>query len=256
LSAWIRERSESGAEVAEVNTQTLKEIEARLPTYRVTEKQLLLLRALERKTSFPGKTVDVIFAFDFPLAWASREEEFRYLLRGLVERGLIQSTEGSPEDASPTYGCEISAAGYEFLDSRARPSVISNQAFVAMSFAAEMTPAWELGIRPALVKSRYTPYRVDAQPHIDRIDNKIVTEIKNSRFLVADVTLQRPGVYFEAGYALGLGIPVFWCVRKDDLDNVHFDTRQYNHIVWETPDSLAEQLYLFVSAILGPGSAA
>jgi len=84
---------------------------------------------------------------------------------------------------------------------------------------------------------------------------KIVTEIKNSRFLVADVTLQRPGVYFEAGYALGLGLPVFWCVRSDDLKNVHFDTRQYNHIVWETEQQLADQLYLFVTALIGKGAA-
>lgn len=66
---------------------------------------------------------------------------------------------------------------------------------------------------------------------------------------------QRPGVYFEAGYALGLGIPVFWCVRSDDLANVHFDTRQYNHIVWENERQLAEQLYLYVSAIVGKGTA-
>lgn len=82
---------------------------------------------------------------------------------------------------------------------------------------------------------------------------KIITEIKNSRFLVADVTQQRPGVYFEAGYALGLGIPVFWCVREDDLKNVHFDTRQYNHIVWKDENHLAEQLYFYVSAVIGKG---
>ena len=96
---------------------------------------------------------------------------------------------------------------------------------------------------------------MDAEPHIERIDTKIVTEIRNSRFLVADVTLQRPGVYFEAGYALGLGLPVFWCVRNDDLKNVHFDTRQYNHIVWDNAQHLAEQLHLFVTAIIGKRSA-
>ena len=124
-----------------------------------------------------------------------------------------------------------------------------------MSFHADLKPAWEDGISPALKKAGFRPYRVDAEPHINRIDTKIITEIKNSRFLVADVTLQRPGVYFEAGYAIGLGLPVFWCVRSDDLKNVHFDTRQYNHIVWEDEKYLAEQLHLFVTAIIGKGSA-
>lgn len=124
-----------------------------------------------------------------------------------------------------------------------------------MSFASELKPVWENAIRPALVRAQFRPYRVDAEPHVDRIDTKIITEIKNSLFLVADVTQQRPGVYFEAGYALGLGLPVFWCVQSDDLKNVHFDTRQYNHIVWDNEQHLSEQLFLHVSAVIGKGSA-
>jgi len=30
---------------------------------------------------------------------------------------------------------------------------------------------------------------------------------------------------------MGLGRQVIWTCRDDDLKNVHFDTRQYNHIV-------------------------
>jgi len=256
LSAWIRERSETGGEIPEINSNTLKEVEAALPAYRVAEKQLLLLRALESRTKFPGQSVTVVPHLDYPLAWAAGEDEFRYLLRSLIERGLARPTDGPPElTDSFAFKIELTADGWNFLDERARPSVISDQAFVAMAFAPELKPAWELGIRPALQKVGFRPYRVDAEPHIDRIDTKIITEIKNSRFLVADVTLQRQGVYFEAGYALGLGLPVFWCVRKDDLQNVHFDTRQYNHIAWENEQNLAEQLYLFVHAIVGRGSA-
>jgi hypothetical protein len=142
-----------------------------------------------------------------------------------------------------------------FINEHSHPSVISDQVFVAMSFAVDLKSAWENAIRPALVKAQFRPYRIDAEPHLDRIDTKIITEIRNSKFLVVDVTQQRPGVYFEAGYAIGLGLPVFWCVRHDDLLNVHFDTRQYNHIVWQNEEHLAEQLFLYVSAIIGKGSA-
>ncbi len=256
LTAWIRERTESGAEVPEINSNTLKEVEAALPTYRVAEKQLLLMRALEKRTQFPGQPLDVISQFDYPLAWAGNEEEYRYLLRSLIERNLIRRTDG-PADLSDSfaYKIEITAAGWDFLEEHTRLAAISDQVFVAMSFSLDLKPAWEVGIFPALANAGYRPYRVDAEPHIDRIDAKIITEIKNSRFLVADVTQQRPGVYFEAGYALGFGLPVFWCVRNDDLKNVHFDTRQYNHIVWEDEKHLAEQLHLFVTAIIGKGSA-
>ena len=256
LSAWIRERSETGSEVPEINSNTLKDVEAALPVYRVADKQLLLLRALERRTKFPGQGLSVIPHLDYPLAWAAGEKEFLYLLRSLIHRGLVSRTDG-PSDLTDSFQFEVelTAEGWTFLDQHARPSVIGDQAFVAMAFSSELKPAWEIGIRPALRRAGYSGCRVDVEPHIDRIDTKIMTEIKNSRFLVADVTLQRQGVYFEAGYALGLGLPVFWCVRKDDLGKVHFDTRQYNHIAWENEQHLADQLYLFVNAIVGKGSA-
>ncbi len=52
------------------------------------------------------------------------------------------------------------------------------------------------------MKAGYKAYRVDSKPHSDRIDAKIITEIKNSRFLFADVTEQKQGVYFKLVMAL------------------------------------------------------
>lgn len=256
LSAWIRERTESGVEAPIVNSETISQIVDGLPDYSVSEKQLLLLRALERRSKYPGDVVNVVPEHDYPLAWSEGEKEFRYHLRSLIDRGLAKRVDGPPDlNDSFVFDIEITPAGWEYIDKHARPSVISDQVFVAMSFATELKPAWENAIRPALVKAGFRPYRIDAEPHLDRIDAKIITEIRNSKFLVVDVTQQRPGVYFEAGFANGLGLPVFWCVREDDLKNVHFDTRQYNHIVWKDEAHLADQLYLFVSAIVGHGSA-
>ena len=120
-----------------------------------------------------------------------------------------------------------------------------------MWFDPSMDKAWEEGIKPALEAAGYRPYRVDMEPHLDRIDAKIQAEIKDSRFIVADVTGQRQGVYFEAGYAMGLGLPVVWSVKNDELGKVHFDTRQYNHVVWKNPDDLKTQLADRVVAVIG-----
>lgn len=120
-----------------------------------------------------------------------------------------------------------------------------------MSFSPDLKEIWEDAIKPGIEKAGYKAYRVDSNPHSDMIDTKIMAEIKNSRFLFADVTQQRQGVYFEAGYALGLGLPVIWSCRKDDFDNIHFDTRQYNHIRWEKKEELQEELYNYICAIIG-----
>lgn len=75
--------------------------------------------------------------------------------------------------------------------------------------------------------------------------------------MVADFTCEkekvRGGVYFEAGFAMGLGIPVIWTVEKGSLGDVHFDTRQYNHIVWDTPETLRNMLKARIGAVIGDG---
>jgi nucleoside 2-deoxyribosyltransferase len=60
--------------------------------------------------------------------------------------------------------------------------------------------------------------------------------------MIADFTLHRKGVYFEAGFAMARGIPVIFSCRSDELEQTHFDTRQYNHIVWETAKELNAKL--------------
>lgn len=82
-----------------------------------------------------------------------------------------------------------------------------------------------------------------------------MAEIRNSRFVIADTTEQNNGVYyFEAGYALGQGLPVIWSVRKDDVKNVHFDTAQYNQIRWESAPQLEEAMFNYICAIIGQRS--
>jgi hypothetical protein len=52
-------------------------------------------------------------------------------------------------------------------------------------------------------------------------------------FRVADFTLQRNGAYFEAGLAQGLGRNVIFMCHESDKENLHFDTRQFNHIFYD-----------------------
>lgn len=251
LIAWIRDLNVEGAAPPEITPEILKNIESNLPNYIPTQKTLMLLRNIARKTQFPGHDVTIIPDRDYPLAWAANEEELIYYLKSLIERNLLVTTKGHPEISKLLNVVEITAAGWEFLEKNERAVTISNQAFVAMSFSRELNSIWTDAIKKSIENAGYGAYRIDVKPHSDKIDTKIMTEIKNSRFLVADVTEQKQGVYFEAGYALGLGLPVIWSCRKDDFKNIHFDTRQYNHIIWEKPEELKEELYNFICAIIG-----
>ena len=69
------------------------------------------------------------------------------------------------------------------------------------------------------------------------------------------MTGHRGGVYFEAGFAHGLGLPVIYMLREDDQNDIHFDVRQQNFILW-LPDDLPgarKRLENRIRATLGQG---
>jgi hypothetical protein len=75
-----------------------------------------------------------------------------------------------------------------------------------MSFAPALDDAFAVGIRPALeTDCGFRAVRVDRDPHNDSTTDRIVAGIRTCQFMVADFTLQRQGVYYEAGLAQGLG---------------------------------------------------
>jgi hypothetical protein len=251
LSAWIRNRNEQHVEVPEINLKSLEDIQAGLPNYSPREKQIKLLQNIERKTEYPGERIVLTYLYDFPLAWATGEEEFLYYINSLKDRGLL--------NVDMTMGlCRviITADGWDYLEKHERHIEERTQAFVAMSFSEDLKPIWEGPIYNAITKAGYKPYRVDAKPHSNLIDVQIISEIRDSRFVVAYFTYQSSGVYFETGYAKGMGLPVIRCVREDDFDKLHFDKNHYNFIKWKTPNDLEDQLYNFICAIIGKGKEA
>ena len=126
-----------------------------------------------------------------------------------------------------------------------------------MWFDGSMKEVRQKGIIPGIEDAGYKPYVVDEDEHIGKIDDKIIAEICRSRFIVADFTHgekgARGGVYFEAGFGLGLGIPVIYTCHKGQMSDVHFDTQHYNHILWEKPEELREALANRIRAVLGQG---
>jgi hypothetical protein len=185
------------------------------------------------KVTFPGvECVPVLFAKDITGALRMKD-----LLRSL---GYVKF-----EGSTASLEFIITAEGWEKVAELNESNADSKQVFVAMWFDTEMNRYFKDGIKPGIESAGdYQVLRIDLSEHNNKICDQIIAEIRRSRFVVADFTGNRGGVYFEAGFALGLGIPVIWTVQKKflDEDGVHFDTRQYNHITYETPEELGDKL--------------
>ena len=154
--------------------------------------------------------------------------------------------------------------GYAYLNKAARTGGSGTQVFVAMWFNDEVNEIFTTAIEPAVRESGFTACRIDKVEHNNKVDDEIIKEIRKSKFVIADFTsgfigedrnktlIARGGVYYEAGFAHGLGIPVIWTCRNDCIDFLHFDTRRYNHIVWKTPEELKEKLINRIGATITP----
>jgi len=131
------------------------------------------------------------------------------------------------------------------------------KAFVAMWFHPSMDEIWENGIKAGIQAEKeigklFKARRIDDKEHNNDICDEIVAEIRQSRFIVADFTGNRGGVYYEAGFAAGLGIPVIytvhkpWLEEKDEngvrINKLHFDTEHMNHIIYDDADDLKKKL--------------
>ena len=152
------------------------------------------------------------------------------------------------------FGIKIEPKGWEYIEEISRRKSNSDEAFVAMWFDPSLNDVFNTQIEAALNKCGYkSPFRIDHVEHSDKIDDAIIAKMNKSIFVIVDLTCEifnhpsptenktkiveaRGGVYFEAGYAMGLGIPVIWTCRRDCVSHIHFDLRQYNQIVWYPKD--------------------
>lgn len=132
------------------------------------------------------------------------------------------------------------------------------QAFIAMWFEPSRNKFYDVMEKAAIDAGFDKCLRIDNKETNNKICDEIIAEIRKSQCLIADFTGNRGGVYFEAGFALGLGIPVIWLVddnwwnETDEhgkrINNLHFDTRQYAHINYSNEEELYERLKARIAA--------
>lgn len=223
-----------------------------------------VLLELDRLTETVGQRLKVYKA-DISRFHCKTFPELQALLHFLMEQEYIKVQ----DPVNPHAKLWLSAKGFQKLRDLRKVNKQSNICFVAMWFnPGEMGKVYEKAIKPAIehredesLEPRFKSIRIDNVEHINDINDEIIATIRRSRFMVCDLTGYRGGVYFEAGFAYGLGLPVIYTCRKDwtkeqilrtkskkqvkDLydenmkpirirkEGVHFDLAHMNRIEWE-----------------------
>jgi hypothetical protein len=248
LSSWLRENKNST--ITEKNINFLLE----LPTIQIKERIDRLLSELNKRTNHIGEIISIDSNDDYIIAltWSINGDELLELVDYLIQRKYVIDT---LNEIGSILNLKITIDGFEYLSSIQSTNAHSQKAFVAMWFDESMTKIYHQAIVPAIINAGYNPHRVDQGEFINKIDDEIIAEIKKSCFIVADYTNHRGGVYYEAGFAHGLGLPVVMTCRDDHGPDLHFDIRQYNCILWNEDklDDFKKMLTSRIEAVLGHG---
>jgi len=191
---------------------------------------------------------------DRHLFFATGRDEVRFLRETMTKYEWIKELEGR---YAPTQ-FEVAPAGWRHFDELSRRGNRNNPVFVAMWFGGDdannqerMRQLFEEGIKAACNKLGWVAERVDSQEHNDSIMDRIIAMIRQAPFVIADLSDGNRGVYYEAGFARGLGCDVIYLAREEA--EVHFDLSGVNHVKWSGAEDLRTKLENRILGSMGRG---
>ena len=140
------------------------------------------------------------------------------------------------------------------------PIKTKHQVFVAMKFDDERERLYKEILTPVVQSVKYSIIKVNEQEYEGSVIEKIIDDITDSTILIADLTGNRGGVYYELGIARGLQlcnhpIKIILTCEKTffDSERVHFDVQGDNIILYTSDIDYKEKLTRrihFVKAVI------
>ena len=164
------------------------------------------------------------------------EHEVQYMLNYLQSEGYIEWVPGSAGDDGEAIS--LTPKGYARIETLQKNTAYGRNVLVAMKFGDDTIPLRE-AVRKGVTDAGYIAIFIDEVQHNDFITPELLKYIRDSKFVVVDLTHQNNGAYFEEGYAMGLGKQVIQLCQKDQ--RLHFDIAQKNTIMWDTEEDIPER---------------
>ena len=180
------------------------------------------------------------------------DDEFSVqLMEELVERGAVKVTKSIPLQrgrGAKFIGVNLTLNGWERYEQEKRGDFQSNYGFIAMQFNDPALDVFVENTVKPFVKEDTGYDLVDMRDVATAglIDNIMRVRIRDAAFVIADLTHDNRGAYWEAGYAEGLGKPVIYICERAKFKNnrTHFDTNHCTTVLWskEEPEKFRQKL--------------
>jgi hypothetical protein len=132
--------------------------------------------------------------------------------------------------------------------SLAERMVAPRNVFVVMSFKREFVEVFA-SCKEICREFKLEAERTDESTSLERITPRIEKGIRRSAFVIADVSELSPNVFYEVGYAKGLGKDVIVTAKKGK--KLPFDIADVPTIFWEIQDDLKVGLRKCLAGLVG-----
>ena len=243
-------------------------LESGKPPGHIEQAENLILfigHELDRIANPGGQIVKVNYSLFRAAIGAVRAEDAEFIVGELQHVGLVSVRAGEAQYGGREYSdCPaigLTFQGWERYGELMTKGTTARIAFMAMQYKdVVLEKMFDECFSPAVKDTGFELRRLDRHPKAGLIDNLLRTEIRNARFLLADLTHHNRGAYWEGGYAEGLGKPVIYLCKSsvfdDEKKRPHFDTNHCQTVVWEeeNPEKCARQLKATIRVTL-PGEA-
>lgn len=167
-----------------------------------------------------------------------KEIQAKYMLNFLEDSNLVVRLDKYTGDIL-NRSIQLTPEAYTRIERLEKNNKHGKQVLVAMQFGNETKKLRE-SIRKGISESNYTPIFIDEVQHNDFITPELLKYIRDSKFVVVDLSDKNNGAYFEEGYAMGLGKPVIQLCKSDVT--LHFDIAQKNTIIWRDEEDIPLKL--------------
>lgn len=176
----------------------------------------------------------------------SREAAFE-LLEELKSYGQITALSQRLLSDFVMQDINLTLRGWEQYELEKRGEVSGNYGFIALKFGDPiLDPFLSDHVKPAVKLLGYDLFDLRDVSRAGVIDNLLRMQIRDSAFVLVDLTHENAGAYWEAGYAEGLGKPVLYLCeqKKFDEKKTHFDTNHCTTVLWDTdrPEKFRDEL--------------
>lgn len=257
LSHRIREANDVRNVTPLLTTYEVEDIIAngRLPS--PIQQAISIIRFVGDRVAASGIPVNHLPPYFHAAVGSPNRNSAMSIARQLVHTGSLKAIEaGEMQSPDQIIQVDLTLKGWERYEAERHGQLSGNYGFIALKFGDPvLDPFVKDIIKPAISALGFELVDMRDAAEAGVIDNVMRARIRDSAFVLVDLTHANEGAYWEAGYAEGLGKPVLYLCNRQVFDETgtHFDTNHCTTVLWDaaTPEPFTEELKATLRRSLG-----